>query len=263
MLKIEDLCYEYESGFQLKNINLEVKGGESIGIIGENGSGKTTLVKNLIGLLRLNSGRILLDGKDTSTMSVAEIARSIGFVFQNPDNQIFASSVKEEVSFGPQNLKIDNIEEKVTNVLKTTDLFKYKDSHPFNLSGGEKQRLALASILVMNPKILILDEPTSGLDLKNARKLIEIVKKLQKEGRTLIVISHDMELISDLCDRVVLMKSGEIIADGAIKKIFDDHDLLEKTRLDLPEIAKLSKILGFGVVFSPEELYRKWRASHD
>jgi energy-coupling factor transport system ATP-binding protein len=263
MLKVENLCYEYESGFKLKNINFEVKGGESIGIIGENGSGKTTLVKNLIGLLRLKSGRILLNGEDASKMSVAEIARTIGFVFQNPDNQIFASSVKEEVSFGPQNLKMDKIEEIVNDVLKKTDLFKYKESHPFKLSGGEKQRLALASILVMNPKILILDEPTSGLDLRNARKLIEIVKNLQKEGRTLILISHDMELVSDLCERIILMKSGEIIADGGIKDIFDDSNLLEKTRLDLPEIAKLSKILEFGVVFDPEELYRKWRVSND
>ncbi len=254
MLKVEDLCYEYESGFKLKNINFEVKGGESIGIVGENGSGKTTLVKNLIGLLRPKSGKILLNGRDTSKMSVAEIARTIGFVFQNPDNQIFASTVKEEVSFGPQNLKMDNIEEIVEDVLKKTDLFKYKDSHPFKLSGGEKQRLALASILVMNPKILILDEPTSGLDLRNARKLIGIVKNLQREGRTLILISHDMKLVSDLCERIILMKSGEIIADGGIKDIFNDSNLLEKTRLDLPEIAQRTKILELGIVFDPEEL---------
>jgi len=263
MLRIENLCYEYESGFKLKNISFEVREGESIAIIGENGSGKTTLVKNLIGLLRPDSGKIFLNGEDTSKMSVAEIARTIGFVFQNPDNQIFASSVKEGVSFGPKNLGMDNIEEKVNDVLKKTDLFKYRDKHPFKLSGGEKQRLALASILVMNPKILILDEPTSGLDLKNAVKLMKIVKNLQKEGKTIILITHDMQLVSDLCERVILMKSGEIIADGKIKEVFNRESLLEKTKIELPEIAKLSKILGFGIIFDPKELYEKWRSLND
>ncbi|MEA1993497.1 MAG: ABC transporter ATP-binding protein [Euryarchaeota archaeon] len=263
MLRIENLSYEYESGFCLKNIELTLEKGESVGIIGENGSGKTTLVKHLIGLLRPDAGKIFLDGEDTSERSVAEIAGKVGFVFQNPENQIFASTVREEVAFGPQNLKMDNIDKKVDAVLQKSDLFRYRESHPLNLSGGEKQRLAMASILVMEQEVLILDEPTSGLDLKNAQRLIEIVKTLQRERKTLIVISHDMELISQLCERVVLMKSGEIIADGKMEEIFTDTVLLERTSLDLPEIAKLSKILGYGVLFDPTELYKRWRGGHD
>lgn len=263
MLTIEGLSYEYDSGFRLNSISFTLEKGESVGIIGENGSGKTTLVKHLIGLLRPNGGKILLDGKDISAMSVAEIAKKVGFVFQNPENQIFAPTVEEEIEFGPQNLKMDGIEQRTEAVLQKSDLFKYRNSHPLTLSGGEKQRLAMASILVMEPEVLILDEPTSGLDLKNARRLIEIVKTLQKEGKTLIVISHDMELVSQLCERVVLMKSGEIIADGPMKEIFTDTDLIERTSLDLPEIAKLSKILGYGVIFDPAELYERWRKDHD
>ncbi len=264
MLNVVDLCYAYEdAGFSLSHIHLEIRSGESVGILGENGSGKTTLVKNVMGLLRPKSGKIRLNGQDTAEMSVAEIARTVGFVFQNPEHQIFAASVEEEVRFGPENLQMDNIDERVTDVLNQTDLAKYRDTHPFNLSGGEKQRLALASVLVMDPQILILDEPTSGLDLKNARKLMEIVKDLQAQGKTLIAISHDMELIADLCERFVLMKSGEIIANGTAQEIFRNEELLEETRLELPEIAKLSKILGLGVVFDPDELYRKWGGMRD
>jgi len=224
MLRIENLCYEYESGFKLKNISFEVRDGESIAIIGENGSGKTTLVKNLIGLLRPDSGKIFLNGEDTSKMSVAEIARTIGFVFQNPDNQIFASSVKEEVSFGPKNLGMENIEEKVNDVLKKTDLFKYRDKHPFKLSGGEKQRLALASILVMNPKILILDEPTSGLDVINAQEIRNIIKSTVKRGTTVLLSSHNMLEVEFLCSNIALINEGKIVEEGRPSELKEKYD---------------------------------------
>lgn len=256
IIEVRNLSFNYTDTPVLSNINFSIQKGEILALIGQNGSGKTTLVKHFNGLLRPLQGEILVDGENVKGKSVAEMARKVGYVFQNPEHQIFADTVTEEVEFGLKNLEVPELERKqqVTQVLKQTDLYRYRDTHPASLSGGEKQRLAIASVLVMNPDILILDEPTTGLDLRSSISIINLVKALHDQNHTVILVTHDMKLVAEMARRIIVLRQGKIVAQGPPRQIFSDSTLLQENFLEEPQITRLSQMMGYGTCLTVPEL---------
>ena len=246
MIEVRNLWHIYDGKKEaLKGISLTI-GNEIVALVGPNGSGKTTLAKHLNGLLKPTKGEILVDGLDTREHSVAELSRVVGYVFQNPENMFFEENVFKEVSFGPKNLGLsdEEVEERVRWALREVNLEGYEDRHPYSLSGGEKQRLAIACILAMKPKYLVLDEPTTGLDEKGAESVKKIVRKLHRDGHGILLITHNMELVLELTDRVILLYNGEKAFDGGVKDFFELN--LRDYSLDKPALLKISSSLGLG-----------------
>ena len=249
MINIKDLYYAYpvlddeESVYVLKNINLNIKKGEFVSIIGHNGSGKSTLVKLLNGVMKPSKGTILIDGLDTKNDDLIwEVRKRAGMVFQNPENQIITSIVEEEVAFGPENLGLDpkEIRRRVDYALDTVGMTKYLYHAPHLLSGGQKQRIAIAGILAMNPECIILDEPTAMLDPTGRQEVIETIHKLNKEeDKTILLITHNMEETIK-ADRVVVINDGELILEGTPREVFSNVDLLKSIGLDVPQTTELA-----------------------
>jgi len=259
---IKNLYFKYqgEEDFILKDINLSINEGECVGIIGSNGAGKTTLIKHLNGILKPTFGDVYIYGMNTKKYSVAELSRIVGIIFQNPDHQIFANSVFEEVAFALRNFgfKEEDIKKIVKEMLKNFSLEKYENISPLLLSGGEKKRVTIASVLVYNPKIIIFDEPTIGLDFFQKVNLKNIINMLKENKKTIIVVSHDVDFIFDLCERVIVMANGKIIKDGSSFDVFYDEETLEKANLFPPLEIKISKILNIKErVLNIEELAYK------
>jgi len=246
---VENLFFKYHDAekYALKNINLVIKERESIAILGENGAGKTTLAKNLNGLLKPTQGSVRIDGIDTRSLSVAKIARKVGFVCHNPDHQFFAETVEEEIKFGLRNFGFSEkeAEKKLQEVLKIFGLEEYRRRNPFQLSGGEKKRLAIASIIVWNPELLILDEPTIGMDYAQRQNIQKILKSLVSEGRSIIVITHDVDFAANICERAVVLSRGEIIGDGSLRDLLSNQEVIEKASLRKPFLIELEEELGF------------------
>ncbi|HOP66251.1 MAG TPA: energy-coupling factor transporter ATPase [Methanoregulaceae archaeon] len=215
IIRTEGLSFRYGDDEALSGIDLEIAPGEFVAIVGENGSGKTTLIKHFIGLLRPEKGTVRVDGKDAAKAPVAELAHSVGLVFQNPDHMFFADSVFDEVAFGVDNLKIPDRERAVIDALSTVRLEHLRDLYPRWLSRGERQRLAIGCILAMKPPVLILDEPTTGLDGEESREIIELIKRLQGDGHTIIMVTHSREIAEECADRIVRMDAGKIVSDSA------------------------------------------------
>ena len=252
-IEVRDLWHIYEGKKEaLKGVSLTFE-NEIIALVGPNGSGKTTLAKHLNGLLKPTKGEVIVDGMDTRKHSVAELARIVGYVFQNPEHMFFEENVFKEVAFGPRNLGLSEreVEERVEWALRQVNLDGYEDRSPYSLSGGEKQRLAIACILAMKPKYIILDEPTTGLDEKNAERVKEVIRKLYKEGHGILLITHEMELVLELAERVVLLYRGKKAFDGDVEEFFG-LDLREYD-LDRPRLLTISKEAGLGLVRSVEE----------
>ena len=253
VIKTEDLWFTYPNGVQaLRDVNVEIKRREFIGIIGQNGSGKTTLAKHFNGLLKPTRGRVLVDGVDTRRVSVAELSRKVGYVFQNPDHQIFGRTILEEVSFGLKNVGVpkEKFEETVKEALRRVDLDLPLSHSPHLLSVGQKHRIAIASVLSMKPDVVILDEPTTGLDYRRCVETMEFASELNRDGCTIILITHDVALIADYTERVIVLKDGEVIGDGPTKRILSDSKLLMKTYLYPPQITELAQSLShLGVPF--------------
>ncbi len=234
--------------------------GEFLGIMGENGAGKTTLVKLMNGLLRPTKGDIFLNAKNIVSLSVAEIARIVGFVFQNSDHQIFSKTVEEEIGFILKNFGYEEVEmkEKITKILNQFNLTQYKDQSPFLLSGGERKRVALASILCADPQILILDEPTIGQDALEKRKLMDLLYELNMNGVTIIIITHDIEFTAEYIPRCILLSKGQIIADGPTRYLLANTRIIKETSLVEPQIAQLCTLLDFkNEVLTLEEMKTK------
>ena len=247
IIEIEKLFFGYEKdNFVLKNINLTVREGEFLAIVGENGAGKSTLGLHLNGLLKPTKGTVLISGIDTMKAKVSRLAKEAGYVFQNPDLQMFEDNLIEEISFGPKNLGVDKdqILKRTDEILERAGLEQYKEKDPFSLSVGQKRRVSIASILTMKPRIIVLDEPSTGLDGKTLESLMSLVERLNEEGHTIIMITHDMELVADYADRVAVMKNGEIIADNSTRNIFADEKILKRANLIRPEINKLGRLIG-------------------
>ncbi len=240
LLKVENLYYHYptRTDYALQDINLSIEKGEFLAIIGQNGSGKTTLIKHFNGLLKPSQGKVYIEGKDTTSLPTSEIARSVGYVFQNPDHQIFAENVIDEVSFGPKNLGFseERIKANVKLVLDEMGLTGKEEDMPFQLSRGQRQRLAVASVLAMEPSILIIDEPTTGQDWKESIVLMNLVKQLNDNGHTCIVTTHNMNLVSLFARRVIVMKSAQILIDSSTETVFSQVDDLLSAGIKPPEV---------------------------
>jgi len=258
VIKVENLEYIYPNGVKaLKGITLEIKEGEFIAIIGQNGSGKTTLAKHFNGLLKPTSGRVTINGNDTRYLTIYELSRSVGFCFQNPDSQIFASCVLEEVSFGPKNYKFpaSKMNKNVAEALEAVKLKGYEDKDPFVLTKGERQRIAVASILSMKPDIMVFDEPTTGLDYNQTVSMMELIKRLNGEDCTIIIITHSMWVASRYAQRCVVMAEGNILVDGSTHEVFSKETILKKASLIPPDIVRLGNSLGVTTLSTEEFIY--------
>jgi len=256
-VEVEDLYFYYTRGeYVLRGVTFTVELGESVAIMGSNGAGKTTLVKHLNGLLKPVRGVVRVLGMDTREHSVAELARHVGVVFQNPDHQLFAETVEEEVRFALENFGFpeDEIGERVEWALAEFGLERYRKASPFSLSEGEKKRLAIASVVVYEPDVLVLDEPTVGQDAIQRERIAEMLREFMRRGRTVIVVSHDVEFVAELFDRVIVMSRGRVVADGSARSVLTDPAVLSEARLALPQVAECARRLSdLGV---PRDLVR-------
>jgi energy-coupling factor transport system ATP-binding protein len=248
ILKAEGLRYIYPTYHMeaLRGIDLSICEGEFIALLGQNGSGKTTLAKHFNGLLKPTSGHILVQNKMTTEYSHRELARLVGYVFQNPDHQIFARTVTEEVGFG---IKIQGespktIAKRVAEVLEVVGLQGYEQKVPFALTKGQRQRVAVASVLATQPQVIILDEPTTGLDERQQRNIMEMLERLNKDGHTVIIITHSMWVAAEYANRTIVMKDGCILSDGPTRVVFGEEDRLAEASLCPPSLVRLSNWLG-------------------
>ncbi len=259
-LRAEGLVHVYRQGGvrALDGIDLRIRPGERVAMIGQNGSGKTTLVRHLNGLLRPTEGRVTVDGTDAASLTVAQLASRVGLVFQDPDRQIFAGSVRDEVEFGPRNLgrSGDELRAAAASALEATGLAGDERTNPYDLGGSRRKLLALASVLAMRTPVVVLDEPTTGQDARGVARVRAIVESIVAEGRTVIAISHDMRFVAEAFERVIVMRAGRILLDGRPDEVFaaDAWQALESTYLEPPLAARIGHRLGVGSTPTDGEL---------
>ncbi len=238
-IEFDRVSYTYPSGVKaLRDVSFTVEKGEIVVLMGENGSGKTTILKHLNGLLKPTSGRLYVDGLDTSKSTVAQLSAKVGLVFQNAENMFFESTVWDEVAFALRNFGFgeDVVRRRVDWALKFFDLNGYASQSPFTLSGGEKKRLAFAIVLAWSPAIIALDEPTIGQDSLQKEKMLHMVKLLNTQGHTILLASHDVEFVAELKPRIILVSSGKITADGPCEEILSDLELLKRCSIVPPQL---------------------------
>ena len=260
MIKLDHVSFAYpEQGPSVDDVSFRVEDGEFVAILGANGAGKTTTVRLIDGLIRPTAGKVEINGTDTATSSVSERARRVGFLFQNPDRQICKNTVREEILFGLRTVRGDEGDEalqaRCDEVLK--DFGFTGDEEPFSLSRGQRQRVALASILAVEPEILILDEPTTGLDYFECCHIMDRIRRMNEEKKvTVIMVCHDMEVVLDYAQRALVMAGGHLLADGPVKEVFRDTALMEKASILSPQMIGLSLRLGEGFedADSPENM---------
>lgn len=251
-LRLDGLVHVYREGNvrALDGVDLLIRQGERVALIGQNGSGKTTLVRHLNGLLRPTAGRVTIDGADAAGMTVAQLASRVGLVFQDPDRQIFAGSVRAEVEFGPRNLGRDgaDLRAAVADALRATGLEGDEDTNPYDLGGSRRKLLALAGVLAMRTPVLVLDEPTTGQDVRGIERVRAAIDTVSGEGGTVLAISHDMRFVAEACERVVVMRAGRVILDGPPATVFaaEAWESLRSTYLEAPPPARIGHALGLG-----------------
>ena len=261
-IEVKDLVYRYskEQGDDnlcpaIDHVSIEIKRGEYIAIAGSNGSGKSTLARCLNGLLLPTEGKILVDGMDTNDDDLIwDIRKKIGMVFQNPDNQIVSSMVEDEVAFGPENIGIENPElrKRVDNALKSVGMYEYRNREAHKLSGGQKQRIAIAGAVAMRPDCIVFDEPTAMLDPKGRSQVMKVIRELNDQGITIILITHFMEEVAE-ADRVLVVKSGKLLADSVPEDVFADTNLIESAGLEIPAAVLLrNELIENGISLSHE-----------
>jgi energy-coupling factor transport system ATP-binding protein len=246
IISCRDVWYDYPDGTEaLKDVSLDIFDGEFVGLVGRNGSGKTTLAKLFNGLYRPTKGKILVDGIDVATASVKELVSRVGYSFQNPDDQIFSNTVRAELAFGPKNLKLsqDEIARRVESAASEVEITPYLDANPFNLSQGLRQRVAVASVLTLNPKVLVVDEPTTGQDFARSKIVMNLAKVLCDRGRTIIVISHNMDLVAEYCQRLVVMLDGQVLVSGPTREVFSQPELIGQSSLEPPQVTQVGQAL--------------------
>lgn len=242
---VEDVHFSYEGLPVLKGVTLTVRTGEVLAIMGENGAGKTTLIKHFVGLLKPERGRVLVFGVDTREASVAQLARRVGVVFQNPDHQLFAESVEGEILFTLRNMGYPPDEARAIceRVLKLFELDRYRGRSPYSLSVGERKRLAIAAVVSYNPDVLVLDEPTAGQDFFNKSKISRLIFGLKRQGKGVVVVTHDVEFAAQVADRVALMVDGRVIREGPAGEVLTDAEALKRARLTMPQIPAAAALL--------------------
>jgi len=247
MISTKNLFYAYEgSGVEvLKDINLEVNQGEFVAIIGQNGAGKTTLVKHFNGILKPTRGKVFIEGVNTKERTIAELSKDVGYIYQNPDHQIFCPTVEEEIAFGPKNLGLseDIIKQRAEEALKLSGLEEVRKTPPSVLGLGERRKVSLASVMSMRPRLLILDEPTTGVDWKTSIDFMEAVRKLNEKGHTIIMITHNMRIVARYAKRTVVLCNGEVLLDASTRKVFSQTEKLKTTFLMPPQITQLGQAL--------------------
>ncbi|MGQ4834655.1 MAG: energy-coupling factor ABC transporter ATP-binding protein [Candidatus Asgardarchaeia archaeon] len=263
IIKTEDVWHVYKGNIEaLKGISLEIQPGEFVGLLGQNGSGKTTLAKHFNGLLKPTKGNVYIKGINTKKASVAQLSKIVGYVFQNPDHMLFGRTVFEEISFGLKNLGVpkEEWESKVKAAMEALDLTDVPlNKSPHFLSLGQRHRVAIADVLVLDPEVLVLDEPTTGLDYKRCHQLMRTIDNLNKElGKTVIIISHDVALLAEYVDKIIILKDGKLLAEGPTREILSQPELLIKSNLVPPQITLLAeKLSDLGVpknIIKSEEL---------
>jgi energy-coupling factor transport system ATP-binding protein len=256
-LRVENVTFAYPAGVEaLHDVSLSVAPGEAVGIIGENGAGKTTLVKHLNGLLKPDDGRVLVEGHDTRDYTAATLARWVGLVFQNPDDQLFQSSVRKEVALGPRNLGLDEqeVDERIRWALELVEMEDAIDVHPYDLGLSGRKLVAIAAIVAMDPPIVVLDEPTTGQDHAGSDVLRRVVTELRDLDKTVIAISHDMDFIARSFPRVVTMAHAEVLLDGPAREVFARPEILAEAGVSAPALGELARRLGWEqMVFTVEE----------
>jgi cobalt/nickel transport system ATP-binding protein len=234
IVEVKQLRHVYPDGTEaLRDVSFRIHHGESVAIIGANGAGKSTLLLHLVGYLNATAGSIRIGDHQLSRETLAEIRRTVGMVFQDPDDQLFMPTVYDDVAFGPLNQGLDAaaVERQVTDALERVDALALRDKPPYHLSGGEKKRVAIATVLSMLPEILVLDEPTAGLDPRARRQLIALLRAFH---HTRIVTSHDLDMVLELCERTIVLHNGTVMADGPTLEIFADEALLAACHLEKP-----------------------------
>jgi energy-coupling factor transport system ATP-binding protein len=246
-VRAERITFRYPSGvLALREVSLTVHSGESVAIVGENGAGKTTLARHFNGLLRPQTGEVWVGDWDTRQVSVARLSARVAYVFQNPDDQLFARTVREEVAFGPRNLgrAPGEAAEAIETALERCGLRESADRHPYDLPPAERKFVAIAAALAMRSPVVTLDEPTTGVDARGAARLGSIVEGLQNEGKTVLTISHDLDFCAGYFERVVVMSGGRIIGDGPAREILRAADLLREAHVRPPQLISLAIALG-------------------
>lgn len=275
ILELQELHYTYPDGTHaLKGLNMEIKRGQVTAILGGNGAGKSTLFHHLNGILKPSSGQLLFEGKpvDYSRKGLIKQRQSVGVVFQDPDNQLFSASVYQDVSFGAVNLKlpVDEVHNRVELAMERTGISHLRNKPTHCLSFGQKKRVAIAGVLVMEPEVLVLDEPTAGLDPKGITEIMKLLKETQKElGLSVIISTHDIDIVPLYCDQVFVMDEGEIALEGTPEEVFSEKKELRRVNLRLPRIGHLLEILkekdGFNFKENPvtisgaRKALKRWR----
>ena len=247
IIEIKDVYYTYPNGVEaIRGVSLTIEYGERVAIVGQNGAGKTTLVKHMNGLVKPSKGTVLVGGWNTKDRSVAKMASRVGYVFQNPDTQLFSPTVEEEVEFGPKNLgfEAEKVKRLVDSSLETTGLQDQRRVNPYDLSPTWRKMVALASILAMDNPVVILDEPTTGQDAIHVRLIGSIVDQLNQRGKTVITISHDIDFCVEHFNRIVVMGQGQVLLDGPVLEIITQEEILATTFVDPPQLTRLGKALG-------------------
>jgi len=255
-IEIKELQFSYPNGLQaIHGISLGIEAGEQVAIVGQNGAGKTTLVRHFNGLLQPTTGEVRIGDWDTRRYSVAKLASRVGYVFQNPDDQLFSRDVKTEVAFGPKNLgfNVEQAQSRVDEALAMTELTDKTETNPYDLSATWRKMVAIASIIAMDTPIVIFDEPTTGQDAANIARIANVIKVLRERGKTVVTITHDIDFCAENFERVIAMSQGTILLDGKANDVFEQDEILATTYVDPPQLTRLGKRLGFSETVRNED----------
>lgn len=267
IIDVQELSFHYPGGEEiLHNVNLSIQPGEFVAIVGQNGSGKTTLAKHFNGLLKPIKGEVLTGGMNTKDVKISQLSRLIGYVFQNPDDMLFSSSVEEEIGYGPKILELsdEEIDSRVENIMNILALEPLRDQHPFALSLGDRQRLAVACALSLEPEGFLFDEPTTGQDFEGSNQIMEIIDKLHIAGNTIVIITHDMRIVAEYAQRVIVMNQGKVALDAPPEEAFSESQTLKELSLYPPQVTQLAEELSWKspAVLSVEDFCDRFESNH-
>ncbi len=269
-IEVRDLHFTYPTGVEaLRGIDLEIDSGERVAIIGQNGGGKTTLVRHFNGLLKPSKGIVLVGDWDTRQYPVARLASLVGYVFQNPDEQLFCKTVSEEIAFGPRNLghPVEKIRRQVDDALELTGLVKEKDTNPYDLSPTWRKMVALASVIAMDTPIVIFDEPTTGQDAATVEQIARLIDTLHNRGKTIITITHDIDFCAENFERIIALAEGQVLIDGPRREVISQEETLARTWVEPPQLTRLAKQLNLADIPCNQEefleFYGRWLIDPD